>query len=252
MIPVSHVSADHRTWLSVSALLALFAAAQPAQADMMADLGITRLLTTCEPQMTVQKQSCEVTSFWRCPDGGILARTSWNDQPEAYESYDRDYNLRFSVRPADEVGMLSVTSISDPRTLSNLLAGGFERTDFRSVVRLILPAPREIDAWQELRLTGETVMLDGVELLVMQSTSSLAIGTGGQESLTEATSYYAPLTGMMLGGSYTMTFQGMVITDVTADPLAIALPGDPGFLSETPAFCGENLSQLAPHPGDAA
>jgi len=201
----------------------------------------------CEAFLTVQSRSCMVSHHWRCdadPEG-----TQWRatlDQDGAFYLSFTDSEFRW-LRSWDLRGGSNDTLIEpeeDPASLSELLATGSDSMVFSIREENTLGTfQRDYTGFD--RLTGETLDVDGRELLVTEFAYQYDTAEGPRR--TEGNQFVHEGWGLFFGGIETTTRPDGETFEGNYSPMEFAEPGERGFLSMEPIYdCGDMMSGL-PH-----
>ncbi len=198
----------------------------------------------CTLEMTVQLASCRVAQHYRCaadaPGDQWVAYFTESGGPVHVSRIDAE--TRWMETSDPQTGLTEMLAEEpDAASLSTLLAEGHDDYDFwtRSSDGLHL-------RYQGFdRLTGETVRVDGVELLVTEFHVATTAEDGTLVYTREGGQFVSPAHRRFYGGREEwVDWTGATgISDDT--PRAFARPGQPGFGSLTPLFgCRLQVSSL--------
>lgn len=208
-------------------------------AALPAGAGTFRPPAGCEVYLTVQSRSCKVSNHYRCaadPPGDqwradfgvnglyfvsrIDAETQWVESHQSDGTTDR-------LEPG----------AADPASFTELLATGRDTFDFATVTDTGL---RETIRGSD-RLTGESVVIDGVtlrrtkyEIRATRDDGSLIWRGRGNEYVHPEWRIFLSGTGMVDLG------EGWLPQDFS--PVDFAFPGEPGFLTTTPLYDCEAMT----------
>jgi hypothetical protein len=201
----------------------------------------------CTAYLTVQSVSCSVGHHFTCEgdpegnqrrvdidDSGVTYFGMIDSETQWIEStYLRTgHSERLEESPADRA------------SLTELIEIGANSFDFVTLSEE-LGETRYVGA--DL-LTGETVVIDGVELLATEYVIRAENAAG--ETMWSATGheYISPDWRMFLSGSGRTEVNGEIFED-DSSPREFILPGEAGFLSRHPKYgCGVTESSFAPLP----
>lgn len=203
----------------------------------------------CTAFLTVQSRSCLISHHWRCegdPDGSHW-RVTLDQEGAFYLNYTdaefrwlRAFNLRSGARDT------LVEPESDPASLSDLLETGSDTMVF-SIREERAEGVFRRDYTGFDRLTGATVVIDGVELEVTEFAYQWETEAGPRE--TEGSQFVSRDWGLFFGGLETVTTPAGEVFEGNYSPVEFALPGEPGFLSTEPQYdCGDIMSGLETAP----
>ncbi len=195
----------------------------------------------CTGYATVQKRSCVVSHLFTCtgdPDG-YQRRVDIDDEGLSYTGmidaetqWIESEHLRIPASDRLEPGA------DDPASFSTLIDTGFDSWSFQ--IRTLPGTLTQFSGHD--RLTGETMVLDGV---LLERTEFVAVASvpGGEELWRQTgREWIVRDWRTFLSGTRTT-----ILPDETYDtdnsPMSIALPGDAGFLARAPREgCGAMLS----------
>lgn len=194
----------------------------------------------CSAYVTMQLSSCTVSHHYRCvgdPDG-----QKWRaDMDEDGLSYvgrtddEAQWIESFHLRSAHSEQFGGAV---DPMSFSELVANGVDTWDFET-------DSAEIGTSRYAgmdRLTGETVVIDGVSLMRTEYALT-AYGPDGSETWRSSGAEYISTEWRMFvsGISTYVTSDDTFETDNT--PVEFIFPGEAGFLSTSPKYgCGVQMS----------
>ncbi|NDR57642.1 hypothetical protein [Aliiruegeria sabulilitoris] len=233
-----------RTWLlGLAGALAL--TALPALADSI------EVPEGCEGFLTVQQKGCGVSHYWRCeaaPEG-----TAWEvhyDVEGVYSLsvYDHDFQWLDSQYFRQNTREHLTETAPDPASLGELLETGQDSYAF--VIREEGPEGiRDVVHQGEDRLTGRTVVIDGVELLETEYTSTAMDADSGEEIFAVAGNQYvlAEERLFFLGADSFLQDGEEMKNDFS--PVRFIRPGEAGFTEMTPLYgCNatEEIGYLPP------
>jgi hypothetical protein len=208
-----------------------------------ADAGTFTPPAGCTGYLTVQMRGCVVSNLYRCEKDapGDQWRADFNDagpffvsridsETQWVESYDLSPPEHEMLEPGAK----------DPASFSELLATGQDSFNFSTVTD---DGVRRMMTGHD-RLTGETVVIDGVslkrteyEITARAEDGSVLWQSQGHEYISPEWRVFFSGVGMWDGGD------GAVPTDNT--PMHFVLPGQPGFFTNQPVFdCDTTMSAL--------
>lgn len=223
------------------ALLALPMGHAPAAAQ---ESRLFQVPEGCEAFLTVQSRSCTVSHHWRCdadPEG-----THWRaavDQDGAFYLSYSDAEFRWLQSWGLRNGSTDTLIVpeDDPASLTELLETGSDSMVFS--IREEGPMgvfQRDYTGFDQL--TGESVTVDGRELLVTEFTYQYDTPQGLRR--TEGNQFVHPDWRLFFGGLETVTV-GDESFEGNYSPMDFAEPGEPGFLTMEPIYdCGDVMSAL--------
>ena len=198
----------------------------------------------CTGLVTVQMKSCTVSHHFSCatdPDGyrrrvdldeaGPTYTGAVDSEAQWIESY--HYRSDHSERLED--------SPVDPASLTRLIETGIDTYDFRTLSDEV-GVTRYVGADT---LTGESVVIDGVELL--RTTYRIrAVGEAGEPLWSsEGREFINPDWRVFLAGEGAYRMPDGENFEVDDTPVDFAFPGEQGFLSPDPVYgCNAVLSSI--------
>jgi hypothetical protein len=231
-------------------LLATLAAGLPAAP--VAAQEVSRLFQVpagCEAFLTVQSRSCLVSHHWTCsadPEG-----THWRatlDQDGAFYVSFTDAEFRWlrswSLRGGGTD--ILIEPEEDPASLTELLATGNDTMVFSIREENELGVFRR-DYTGFDRLTGESVEVDGRELLVTEFAYQYDTAEGVRR--TEGNQFVHEGWRLFFGGLETVTLPDGETFEGNYSPMEFAEPGERGFLTMQPLYdCGDMMSAVETVP----
>ncbi|MDG4646996.1 hypothetical protein P6F26_00940 [Roseibacterium sp. SDUM158017] len=197
----------------------------------------------CEAFLTVQARSCTVSHHWTCegdPEG-----THWRaalDQDGAFYLSFTDAEFRW-IRSWDlrNGGTdVLIEPEEDPASMTELLATGSDAMVFSILEENDLGTfQRDYTGFD--RLTGETIVVDGRELLVTEFSYQYDTRDGPRR--TEGNQFVHEGWRLFFGGLETVTLPDGETFEGNYSPMEFAEPGERGFLTTQPLYdCGEMMS----------
>ncbi|GGH54980.1 hypothetical protein GVY41_11045 [Frigidibacter albus] len=199
----------------------------------------------CTPSMTVQMRGCLVAHYFTCE--GDAPGDQWDTL------YDADGPF-FSAKVDSEFQWIESWEFSPPQrtvleepsrdaaSFSGLLETGEDTYDFSTLSE---------DGYRRSyvgvdRLTGESAVIDGIELEVTEFEIEEKTDTGEVVARRWGNQYVHRDWRLFFSGRETFENpEGRLPTDNT--PVDFIFPGEPGYLSTVPLFgCDELMSQTAP------
>jgi len=199
----------------------------------------------CTPYLTVQSRSCLVSHHWTCevdPEG-----THWRatlDQDGAFYLSFTDAEFRWlrswSLRGGGTDTLIEPEQ--DPASLTELLATGSDSMVFSIREENSLGTfQRDYTGFDSL--TGETVVVDGRELMVTQFAYEYATPEGPRQ--TEGNQFVHEGWRLFFGGLETVTLPNGETFEANYSPMEFAEPGENGFLTMQPLYdCGDMMSAV--------
>ena len=233
--------------LPLLAALAAGLPAAPAAAQEAARL--FQVPAGCEAFLTVQSRSCLVSHHWTCsadPEG-----THWRatlDQDGAFYLSFTDAEFRWlrswSLRGGGTDTLIEPEE--DPASLTELLATGSDSMVFSIREENELGVFRR-DYTGFDRLTGESVEVDGRELLVTEFAYQYDTADGVRR--TEGNQFVHEGWRLFFGGLETVTLPDGETFEGNYSPMEFAEPGERGFLTLQPIYdCGDMMSAVGETP----
>ena len=211
------------------AILAALAAATPAvaQQSFAAPEG-------CEATLTVQHKGCIVINVWQCdadePGDQWMALLSQGGL-FSVQHVDREFQWLESFKITGDERL--ITPADDPASLDELFANQIDTWDFTLDTDLGLERHVGFDM-----LTGETVVIDGEELLRTEFQGRTIDGDGNEIDASSGRQYVSE--------THRMFFLGETWEDAAPDeildfsPVEFIYPGEPGFFTAVPIYeCNE-------------
>lgn len=197
--------------------------------------------TGCTGVVTVQYPNCVVEHIWRCEqdaEGEQWMGMFGEDGPFQIRRVDREFQWLETYRGRPLRTELMQPNPPEPASLSELLTTGEDLYDFNVEFDGIVTRYQGYD-----RLTGETVVIDGVELLRTEY-SYQAMDMDGNVLRSILGNQY-------VSDEFRTFFFGTSVNAQTPDqvddmsPQTFARPGDDGFMATRPTLgCGVILSSL--------
>jgi len=197
----------------------------------------------CEIFLTVQSNECRVSNHYRCAgdapgdqwradfdQDGIFFQSRINAEAEWVESYELNPTIRQGLLP----GSL------DPASFSTLLSSG--RDDF--IFGLRKETGEETDVRGFDRLTGKTVVIDGITLSETEYSYEESDGSGMVLRQARGNEYIHPDWRLFFSGP-SQWWDGTEWLPMDGSPVVFVFPGEPGFAATEPLFnCDPVLSRL--------
>jgi hypothetical protein len=194
----------------------------------------------CEGYLTIQSSSCSVSHYFRCDEdqNGEQRRATMDEDGLSYvglTNNEAEWVESFHLRSAHTERL---SSSVDPMSMTELMASDIDTWDFTT-------ESREIGDSQYVgfdRLTGESVVIDGVTLLRTQYELTAFDAEGTEMWKSEGAEYVSREWRMFIGGlSSYITSDDQFDSDDT--PVEFINTGEPGYLSVNPKFgCGVEMS----------
>lgn len=212
-------------WMILTALAAATPAA--AQQSFAAPEG-------CEALLTVQYKSCVMTNIWRCDaddpgdqwialltQGGVFSVQRVDDEFQWIEAFKLTGNERL------------ITPAMDPASLTDLFATQIDTWDFT----LETETGTERNVGFDM-LTGETVLIDGEELLRTEYQGRTLDGDGNEIEASSGRQFVSEKHRLFFFGESWVDGDPENVIDMS--PVTFIYPGEPGFFAATPKYeCNE-------------
>ncbi|MCX7302127.1 MAG: hypothetical protein NTX73_17440 [Rhodobacterales bacterium] len=196
----------------------------------------------CTSYVTVQKYGCSVSHLFTCEvdPAGHQRRIDMDESGMTYMGViDSETQWVESFHASTGETTRLSPGAADPASFTELLATGRDGMDFQTTSDMFGMNRYE----GEDRLTGETVVIDGVTLKRTEFDMVVTDEAGNVIWTVTGNEYINPEWRTFLSG----TRKYVTTTDEfeeDASPAAFIFPGEPGFLSSTPRFdCGVVVSQ---------
>jgi hypothetical protein len=198
----------------------------------------------CEVFMTVQAKACRVSQYYRCiadPHGhqwradfdqeGIFFQSRVDAEGQWIESITMNPTLRQTLD----------ANPKDPASFSELLA---EEVDtFQFGLTREDGFQTQVDGFD--RLTGKTVVIDGIELSQTEFEATEADPSGQIVKKSRGNEYIHPEWRLFFAGPGKTDLGGPEMLPIDGSPVEFIFPGEPGFLSTLPIFdCDAVVSEL--------
>lgn len=196
----------------------------------------------CEAYVTIQKRSCTVSTLFRCeadPEGD-QRRMDFDEDTMTYMGQ-IDAETRWVETFYTNSGTTETLAPNpvDPASFSTLIETGYDDWDFGTISsNNILTIFRGYD-----RLTGETLLIDGVTLEQTEFSIVAYDPAGTEQWRSVGNEYIQRDWRTFLSGTRTVTVPDEVF-ETDGRPVEFAFPGAPGFQSTEPRYdCGVMLSK---------
>jgi hypothetical protein len=198
----------------------------------------------CTGFLTVQSRGCRVSNHYRCEadapgdqwradfdQEGVFFVSRTDFEAQWVESYEMNPTVRQTLNP----------NPPDPASFSTLLSEGFDSFAFG----LTEDTGEETRVTGFDRLTGRTVLVDGVALRETEFEFRETTPDGTLLRQSRGTEYIDPdLRLFFAGPSQWDMGQGPIPVD--GSPRQFILPGEPGFFSTLPIFDCDAVLSLSP------
>lgn len=185
----------------------------------------------CAPQITVHKSGCAASTIMVCGDQRHTL-TYTRGALEHEHVYDDDWSLLgYSFETSDSINIRHQENSGASMSFSELVESGVSPAKGTFMIKTGR-ITREFFLSGENRLTGESVSLDGETFLIGESYRLFEPkpGAGGLEFSIDF--LISPERDLFVEGSITRNAYGAGEELMEHTPLALALPGAPGFLAD--------------------
>ncbi len=185
----------------------------------------------CTPEVTVHKAGCAASTIMMCGDER-RAQTYTRGSLEHEHIYDTDWSLLgYNFETSDTVNMRHQENTGASMSFAELVETGASPSEGAFMVKTGR-ITREFFLSGENRLTGDSITLDGETFLVGESYRIFEPkpGAGGLEFNIDF--LISPERNLFIEGSITRNAYGAGEEQMDHTPLALALPGAPGFLAD--------------------
>ena len=218
------------TLLAFCGLMAL-----PASAE------VYRAPEGCEAFLTVQMRSCGVSLFWRCDNRPDV---TWElhahgEGPFSLSVYDTEYQWLDTLIYVDGTRERLLLPAEDPASLSELLETGTDSYSF-VVAERGLQISDDVRYSGYDRLTGETVVIDGVELLRTEFETRAVSETTDEEIYRSSGNQFVYAEEHIFFSGTDVFVQGDLVDEGDMTPVQFITPDEPAFGDIAPVFgCAE-------------
>lgn len=192
----------------------------------------------CEAFLTVQNRNCSVTLMWRCnvaPQGDIWGASFSDYGLESISNYAASYQWLDTVYTWDQSREQFTPPAADPIELNRLLDTGSDSYDF-IMRRSLLEESYDIHITGSDHLTGETEVIDGVELDKVATEMLITADDGTVEYQSHGFQYFSRELGQFFLGIANVIGGDGSSTQYNDSPMDFILPGEPGFGATTPLY----------------
>lgn len=204
----------------------------------------------CKGFLSVQTKDCHVEHHWTCegePEGTQWIMMMDAQGPNFLQQVDGEFGWLKSYNLGEPERRELMQSSRDMNALSTLLASGFDDYDFDlRVLRDNEEVAQENVSGRD-RLTGETVVIDGEPLLVVDFIYEEVNSAEADNFKAYGTQYVSEKFGSFFLGTGTEggTESGAQTSTYDATPMRFIEPGEPGFFSRKPQYgCNQIMSGL--------
>ena len=186
----------------------------------------------CEAYVTVQKADCSLSHLFICASDpqGHQRRVDLNETGLTYMGViDAETRWIESFHASTGQTVRLAPGAADPASLTELIRTGRDSMDFETLSDMFGTTRYT----GEDRLTGETVVIDGVELLRTTFSMTVRDAAGGTVWRIEGAEFVQPDWRTFLSGTRTYLTDDGEVTE-NAPPVEFIFPGEPGFLGTQP------------------
>lgn len=193
----------------------------------------------CTPWLTVQMRSCKVSNHYTCENDA--QGDKWRVDFGINGAYFRsriDYETQWvESHNSDGIVELLEPNPADPASFSELLETGLDSYDFSQMKS---DGVRENIKGYD-RLTGESVVIDGVTLLRTKYDAEIRYDDGTLAWKAQGSEFIHPEWRIFLSGTGQVQIDGNLIPkDFT--PVDFVFPGEPGFMETIPTYDCESIT----------
>lgn len=199
----------------------------------------------CEAFVTVQSRGCTVSHHFTCESDpeGLQRRVDLSEEGMVYAgAIDRETQWIESFHFLSGHSERLAPNPADPASFTNLLQTNLDTFDFETL-------SDEVGTQRYVgqdRLTGETVTIDGVDLLQTEYQIVAYAADGTEMWRSTGNEYISPEWRMFMSGTSEVTTPDDSWED-DGSPREFIFPGEDGFLSASPKFdCGVVMSSWSP------
>ena len=200
----------------------------------------------CQTVMTLQSKGCYLANYYTCEaEPGALYRVDFDQQGPFYQSMiDRETQWIESIDLADGTVQTLDPGPADPASANKLFASGYDSFIFS----LSKDNGEHSNVRGHDRLTGESVVIDGVTLERTEFDYTETDDEGTILRRARGTEYILREPRTFLAGT-SEWWDGETWLPMDGSPVTFSFPGDKGFEATQPLFdCDAVLSAL-PEPG---
>ena len=226
--------------MRVALALSLFLAAPVQAGSWTAPEG-------CEVFMTVQAKGCRVSQHYRCvadPQGdqwradfdqeGVYFLSHIDGEAQWIESFDQNPTVRQTLDP----------NAPDPASFSDLMASGMDTFAFG--LSKDDGTATQVSGFD--RLTGKTVVIDGVTLSQTEFDFTETDPAGNILRRSRGNEFVNPEWRLFFSGPSEWDPGDGTYLPLDGSPVEFIFPGEPGFLKTQPIYDCDAIMSLAPVP----
>lgn len=187
----------------------------------------------CTPWLTIQMRSCKVSNHYRCSadDPGDNWRVDFGVNGAYFRSR-IDYEAQW-VESHESDGSIDMLedNPADPASFSELLSTGRDTFEFSTIRNNGIR--ENVKGYDQL--TGQTVTIDGVELMRTKYDVEMHYDDGTFGWHGQGSEFIHPEWRIFISGTgQTDLGQGFIPQDFT--PVDFIFPGEPGFMTTVPSY----------------
>ena len=205
----------------------------------------------CETFLTVQARQCSVLNLYRCDvanDGTFWEAMHSDMGLESVVTYAASYQWLDALYFWDNSREEYMPPAEDPIDLEALESDGVDT--FRFTMRRTAPSEdREITAVGADILTGETIVIDGITLDIVQTELQILSADGTVEYHSRGFQYLDRDSGLFFLGPETVYDEAGEGIEYDGSPIDFIHPGEPGFAATRPLYeCDQQKAGFTPAP----
>jgi hypothetical protein len=196
----------------------------------------------CEAFMTVQSKACRVSHYYKCSADAPGDQWRVDMDQEGPFFYSRiDHEAQW-VESYDPVQQVLDPSPADPASFSELLASGIDTWDFT----LSKADGSGSRAAGYDRLTGQTVVIDGITLSQTEVEFSEYDRAGNLTRQSRGNEYLHPDWRLFFAGPGETDLGDGLWRPIDGSPVDFIFPGEEGFLASQPIYDCDALTASLP------
>ncbi|NJM81367.1 MAG: hypothetical protein HC844_01760 [Tabrizicola sp.] len=202
----------------------------------------------CEVFMTVQAKGCRVSNHYRCEadPAGDQWRADFDQEGLFFQSrIDSEAQWVESLEDRGRVRQTLDPGPADPASFSELLSSGLDTFDF--ALSRTDGANSAVTGFD--RLTGETVVIDGIELKRTEFEATEVDGSGNVLRRNRGNEYIHPEWRLFFSGPSEWDPGDGTFLPLDGSPIDFIFPGEPGFQKTQPLYDCDAIMSFAPAEG---
>ncbi len=201
----------------------------------------------CEVFMTVQSKACRVSQYYRCEadPAGDQWRADFDQEGPYFLSHidsEGQWIESFDLNPTTRQTLDA--NPSDPASFSELLSSGIDTFAFG--LSSEDGTSSQVSGFD--RLTGKTVVIDGITLSQTEFEYAEADATGTVLRQSRGKEYVHPEWRLFFAGPSEWDPGDGGWLPMDGSPVEFIFPGEPGFLKTQPIYDCDAIMSLAPAP----